>query len=685
MIGNLAQSQQELLSGIVAPGLSRSNPATMKLETVMENIQRQRLRDQQRMKSPVSDDVNKGDDVGHDENGHGDADNRNGDVFSSQRQMLSPACSGSPKSGSLIGSHRGANSDDGALTPDGHRHDHMDDADSEENFAINSPRDNRELDSSFSRRRSNSNSPRSEKSLTVQGPGNAAAVAAAQQAAIAAAIAAANRGDSPTSNVAASMAQFFPNAMAAVAASSHSSLSGMQSAVASSIAQQFGQLPPGISFDPTQLPQGVRELALLQQRHAVAAQVAEAHKRLQEQQALAGHQNSSTSLPNPLFGSGATGQGSSASSTSSSPTNPQQPDRRGSQQEWTYEEQFKQLYEIDDLPERKQFLDELFTFMQKRGTPVNRIPIMAKQVLDLYHLYRLVVEKGGLVEVINKKIWREITKGLNLPSSITSAAFTLRTQYMKYLYPFECEREKLSTQLELQAAIEGNRREGRRPSYSAAHMFNYSPNSATGLTPPKIPYHSHNGLHQFPKYGVVPGQCDIPTSPTQHLLAQQQMMANAQHAAAMVAIEAIQAKHRAAHAAQQVAHHAAQQAAQHHPAIKHERSADSDDEREQHKKQRTTNDMVKRPDENHKERHHSNSKLQDYAADIRMTMSNQGPANSGSSMTMETVADSNSINMSIDVNGVTYQGVLYARGKARSPTGGHSNFENGQTPSPRST
>lgn len=53
---------------------------------------------------------------------------------------------------------------------------------------------------------------------------------------------------------------------------------------------------------------------------------------------------------------------------------------------------------------------------------------MAKQVLDLYELYQLVVARGGLVEVINKKIWREITKGLNLPSSITSAAFTLRTQ-----------------------------------------------------------------------------------------------------------------------------------------------------------------------------------------------------------------------------------------------------------------
>ena len=50
------------------------------------------------------------------------------------------------------------------------------------------------------------------------------------------------------------------------------------------------------------------------------------------------------------------------------------------------------------------------------------------KVLDLYELYNLVTARGGLVEVINKKQWQEIIKGLNLPSSITSAAFTLRTQ-----------------------------------------------------------------------------------------------------------------------------------------------------------------------------------------------------------------------------------------------------------------
>ncbi|XP_027029114.1 AT-rich interactive domain-containing protein 3B isoform X1 [Tachysurus fulvidraco] len=164
---------------------------------------------------------------------------------------------------------------------------------------------------------------------------------------------------------------------------------------------------------------------------------------------------------------------------------------------------FAKLYELDSDPNRKEFLDDLFTFMQKRGTPVNRIPIMAKQVLDLYKLYKLVTEKGGLVEVINKKIWREITKGLNLPTSITSAAFTLRTQYMKYLYPYECEKKGLSSPGELQAAIDSNRREGRRPGYSNS-LYRFSPSPSAGaphlLSPPKmhLPNSGHNGMQSTP-------------------------------------------------------------------------------------------------------------------------------------------------------------------------------------------
>lgn len=86
---------------------------------------------------------------------------------------------------------------------------------------------------------------------------------------------------------------------------------------------------------------------------------------------------------------------------------------------------------MSDEVERKEFLDKLFDYMTKKGTnsitkllilcvathimgciftllflsalfkgtPITRIPIMAKQPLDMYRLFKLVVERGGLVEV----------------------------------------------------------------------------------------------------------------------------------------------------------------------------------------------------------------------------------------------------------------------------------------------
>lgn len=170
---------------------------------------------------------------------------------------------------------------------------------------------------------------------------------------------------------------------------------------------------------------------------------------------------------------------------------------------WNYEEQFKQLYEIDDNPKRKEFLDELFQFMQNRGTPINRLPIMAKQVLDLFELFNLVVARGGLVEVINKKLWQEIIKGLRLPSSITSAAFTLRTQYMKYLYPQECNKVNLSSPAELQTAIDGNRREGRRSNFSGGGAGGPGVNGVPGSYADLVSSSPFLACHMGPTFGMA--------------------------------------------------------------------------------------------------------------------------------------------------------------------------------------
>ncbi|XP_011637625.1 protein dead ringer-like [Pogonomyrmex barbatus] len=193
---------------------------------------------------------------------------------------------------------------------------------------------------------------------------------------------------------------------------------------------------------------------------------------------------------------------------------------------WSFEEQFRQLYELDDNPERRVFLDELFSFMQSRGTPISRLPIMAKSVLDLYELYKLVVLRGGLVEVINKKLWQEIIKGLRLPASITSAAFTLRTQYMKYLYPYEREKEKLSTTEQLQTAIETNRRESRRNNYAAyTNNENLMPRTqhstalqnSLPLSIAQMAVAANESQHHGPQSLVVNGHPHAPQHHPQHL------------------------------------------------------------------------------------------------------------------------------------------------------------------------
>lgn len=70
---------------------------------------------------------------------------------------------------------------------------------------------------------------------------------------------------------------------------------------------------------------------------------------------------------------------------------------------------------------------------------------------------------------------------------------------MKYLYPYECEKKGLSSPGELQAAIDSNRREGRRQSYGA-NIFNYSPmDTPAGLSPTKIQL-SHLSM---PSYNTV--------------------------------------------------------------------------------------------------------------------------------------------------------------------------------------
>ncbi len=57
------------------------------------------------------------------------------------------------------------------------------------------------------------------------------------------------------------------------------------------------------------------------------------------------------------------------------------------------------LYEMDEHPERRPFLDKLLSYMEDRGSPITQCPTISKNPLDLFRLYIFTKERGGYVEV----------------------------------------------------------------------------------------------------------------------------------------------------------------------------------------------------------------------------------------------------------------------------------------------
>jgi hypothetical protein len=87
----------------------------------------------------------------------------------------------------------------------------------------------------------------------------------------------------------------------------------------------------------------------------------------------------------------------------------------------------------------EEFLADLYGFMAKRGQPITKVPSLGYQELDLYLLYKLVIERGGMDEVTRKQEWKLVYQDLNIPTMSTSASYNTRTNYKKYLYLYELE------------------------------------------------------------------------------------------------------------------------------------------------------------------------------------------------------------------------------------------------------
>ncbi|XP_043929512.1 AT-rich interactive domain-containing protein 4A [Protopterus annectens] len=93
--------------------------------------------------------------------------------------------------------------------------------------------------------------------------------------------------------------------------------------------------------------------------------------------------------------------------------------------------------EEQDPEERDNFLQQLYKFMEDRGTSINKPPVLGYKDLDLFKLFRLVHQHGGFDNIESGSVWKQIYTSLGIPILNSAASYNIKTAYKKYLYGFE--------------------------------------------------------------------------------------------------------------------------------------------------------------------------------------------------------------------------------------------------------
>eukprot|EP00063_Salmo_salar_P038568 XP_014013403.1 PREDICTED: AT-rich interactive domain-containing protein 4B-like isoform X2 [Salmo salar] len=122
--------------------------------------------------------------------------------------------------------------------------------------------------------------------------------------------------------------------------------------------------------------------------------------------------------------------------------------------------------EVEPFPEeRDNFLQQLYKFMEDRGTPINKKPVLGYRNLDLFKLYRLVHQLGGFHDIESGSVWKTVYQALGIPVLNSAAGYNVKCAYRKYLYGFEeyCTSCAITFRMDLplkQPKAEGGKAEG---------------------------------------------------------------------------------------------------------------------------------------------------------------------------------------------------------------------------------
>ncbi|XP_042631964.1 AT-rich interactive domain-containing protein 1A-like isoform X4 [Cyprinus carpio] len=149
--------------------------------------------------------------------------------------------------------------------------------------------------------------------------------------------------------------------------------------------------------------------------------------------------NSAGMAPSPEFGMDKLNQPQKLNNKVDGTPKPES--KKKSSSSTTTNEKITRLYELGPEPERKMWVDRYLAFAEEKAMGMNNLPAVGRKPLDLFRLYASVKEIGGLTQVNKNKKWREIATNLNVGTS-SSAASSLKKQYIQCLYAFECKIER---------------------------------------------------------------------------------------------------------------------------------------------------------------------------------------------------------------------------------------------------
>ncbi|XP_078493249.1 AT-rich interactive domain-containing protein 1A-like isoform X3 [Ciona intestinalis] len=171
------------------------------------------------------------------------------------------------------------------------------------------------------------------------------------------------------------------------------------------------------------------------------------------------------------------------------------------------------LFEPSDEPGRRDFIDSVLRYWEDKDLPLKNAPLMGRKTLDLFHLYHKVKDRGGMQEVTSGKKWAEISTEMGLGTSSTSG-FTLKKQYCKYLYGYECrvERGQEEPHEAMARILEANRKRkvqvdqqnAKEEAAKSTPSPQVNPPAAPG--PPAPQHHPPPPQPRYPSQQYPPGQ-----------------------------------------------------------------------------------------------------------------------------------------------------------------------------------